>query len=81
MHRSALPFKKSIEKAGSGETEIWYTTRADARCLEENDIPGPGSAPATIRVNALQAMYGKDAFKPTALPYCFGTQSSRKMCI
>ena len=48
-------------------------TKADDRQLAENDIPGPGSAPDTIRINALQAMYGEDAFKSPALPYCFGT--------
>ena len=72
MLRSALPLKKSVKKAESRETEPWYTTRVDAKHLAENDVSDPGSAPATIRVNTLKAMYGEDAFKQ-ALPYCFDT--------
>ena len=47
-------------------------TRANTWQL--NGIPGPNSAPAVIKINSLQAMYGKDAFKTPVLPYCFGTK-------
>ena len=73
MLRSVLPSKKSIKKARSRQTDLWYITRADARHLGENDTPSLGSVPASIRVNSLHTMYSKDAFKPPALPYCFGT--------
>ena len=72
--RLALPSKKTIKKVGSRETKPWYTTRTEARCLGENNIPGKGSVPANIRVNFLQSMCGEDAYKLAAPPYCFRTQ-------
>ena len=62
MLRLALPSEKNLKKAGSRETELWHMTRANAQQL--NGIPRPNLAPAVIKINALQAMYGKDAFKP-----------------
>ena len=75
---SALPSMKRVRKASRRETELWYTTTADARCLHENNIPGPGSAPATIRVNTLQAMYGQDASNPQFYPTASGLKSNRR---
>ena len=72
MLRSAVPSKKNLKKAGNRETELWHTMIADAQQL--NDIPGPDSAVAVIKINALQAVYGKDTFKPPALAYCFSTK-------
>ena len=60
--------------AGSRETDFLCTTRTDARHMAENNLPCPGSAPATIKLIALQTMYGEYAFKPLALPYCFKAQ-------
>ena len=50
MLRSVLPSENSIKNVGSIETELKYTARPDARCLGEDNIPGLGSAAATIRV-------------------------------
>ena len=58
MLRSVLPSKKSVQKAGSRKTELWYITKADVRHLWGYYIPGPGSRPATIRVSTLQVMSG-----------------------
>ena len=54
-------------------------TKGDARCLGENDIPSPGSAPAAIWVNALQTIYREDAFKSQHDPTSLGLKLSRKM--
>ena len=50
--------------------------RADAWQL--NSISVPDSAPVVIKINALQAMCSEDAFKPPALPYCFGTKAKQE---
>ena len=39
---------------------------------------GPDSAPATIKIKALQAMYVEESFTPPALPYCFGTKAKKQ---
>ena len=65
----------AIEKEpeeGRQQTELWHMTRADA--LQLSGIPGPKSTLAVIKINALQVMYGEDAFEPYALLYCFGTK-------
>ena len=76
MLRSVVTSKKNLKKAWSRETELWNTTRADARHLQ--GIPGPNSPLAVMKINVLQAMYGEDAFKPPALPYCFGTKAKQE---
>ena len=76
MLRSALPSKMNLKRAGSRETELWHLIRANVQCL--TGIPGPGSAQVVIKINALQAMCGKDAFKPPALPYYFGTRAKQE---
>ena len=68
MLSSVLHSKNSIKRGGSREAGIWYTAGTNARYLGRNDIPVPGSTPATIRVNALLVMYGEDTFNPPALP-------------
>ena len=39
-----------------------YTAMADVHCLA--GVLGPDCAPAVNEINALQAMYKEDAFKP-----------------
>ena len=63
MLRLSLPSKKNLKKARSNETELWLTTRADARHLQ-----GIPSVLAAIKINALQAMYGENVFKFQAPP-------------
>ena len=72
MLRSVLLTKHNVKKARRRETELRHTTRVDTRHLQ--DIPGPNPVLAVIKTNALQAMYGQDAFKPPALLYLFGAQ-------
>ena len=72
MLRLAQPLEKNLKRAGNRETELWHMTRADPWHL--SGISGPNSAPAVIKINALQVMYGEDTFKSPALPYCFGTK-------
>ena len=76
MPRLVLPYKKNLKREGSRDTELWCTTRADTWCL--TGISGPDSAPAVIKINTLQAMYSEDAFKPTALPYCFSIKANQE---
>ena len=76
MLKLALSSKNNLKREGSRETELWHTTRADAQHL--TSIPGPDSAPAVIKINPLHTMYGRDTFKPPALPYCFGTKAKRE---
>ena len=47
--------------------------KADTQHL--TDIPGPNPSPAVITINALQAVYVEDSFKPHALKYCFVTKA------
>ena len=54
-----------------------HTTRTDVWCI--TGIPSLYLAPATLKINAMQAMYGEDAFKPSALPYCFGTKVKQQV--
>ena len=43
----------------------WALVNNHSWCLGGNYIPNPGSTPATIRVNALQAMYREDESNPS----------------
>ena len=67
-----LSSKMNLKRAGSRETELWHTTRADAEYLI--GISGPDAVPVVIKINALQVMYGKDTFKSPVLPYWLGTK-------
>ena len=51
------------------------STRSDAHC--PMGIVALESAPAIIKINALQEIYGEDAFKLTTLPYCCKTKSKQ----
>ena len=57
MVKSELPPKRYLKKAGSRESEIWHTIRVDECYLA--CVPGPDSAPATIKNNALPSMYSQ----------------------
>ena len=35
-------------------------------------------SPAIIKINTLQAMYGKDTFKPQALLHCFSSKTKHE---
>ena len=76
MVRYTLPSKKNLKKAGSRQTETCHTTKADAH--HHTCVSGPGSAPATIIIDVLQAIYGKDTLKHPAPPILFGTKAKQK---
>ena len=79
MLRSTLLSKKSVKKPRTWGMTLLYMTRADARCLGENDLTSPGSALAIIGINDLLEMYIKDAFKPWCYPTALGLKLSRMM--